>query len=266
MYNGYYELHTAYDADFPLRFHLDEQKKSKPFNAHWHEHIELLYITDGVCRINGNGVTDSLKSGDTVFFSPNCVHTIEAETDVCKYYCITVDKQFCDNFGIPVGTSQFSFICSDEVSEYFKRIIELMENTPPYYREEVKAILLRIIIMCYRGYEALGGNTNSANTRNRMVAEAIDYISSHLKEQISIEELCKHVGFTKFYFCRKFKEVTGKTVVEYINLMRCINAKRLIKSGQYNISECAELSGFSNLSYFTKTYRKHMGKKPSEEM
>ena len=56
-----------------------------------------------------------------------------------------------------------------------------------------------------------------------------------------------------------FKEVTRRTPVDYINFIRCNYARNLLLSGRYNVSESAEMSGFKNLSYFSKTYKKYMG-------
>ena len=52
------------------------------------------------------------------------------------------------------------------------------------------------------------------------------------------------------------------TVIEYVNILRCKEAKRLISEGQ-SVSEAAIASGFNNLSYFTRTYKKYVGELPS---
>ncbi|EOU2011906.1 helix-turn-helix domain-containing protein, partial [Clostridium perfringens] len=56
-----------------------------------------------------------------------------------------------------------------------------------------------------------------------------------------------------------------QTILDYINHIRCINARNLILYNGYTISESAYKSGFNNLSYFSKTYKKYMGLLPSEE-
>ena len=72
------------------------------------------------------------------------------------------------------------------------------------------------------------------------------------------------MGFSKHYICHSFKEITGYTIIEYLNILRCNNAKNLLLTGQYSISQCAEKSGFHNLSYFTRTYQKYMQELPSD--
>ncbi len=256
-----YELHDGYDESFPLKFHLDKIQDLKP---HWHEHIELLYIKSGSFIVTGGDVTNTLSKGDVIVFTPDCVHALQSIGNGCEYYCITIDRRFCSNFGIPASHGQFSWVSTGgDINSCYSKIIRLMRTQPLYYREEVKALILRILAIVYRSYNLsaeICGNVN-----NKMISQAIEYLNTHFSEPVTVEELSEYVGFSKYYFCRSFKQVTGKTVVDYLNHLRCLNAKRLILSGQYNISESARLSGFNNLSYFSRTYIKHMGKSPSNE-
>ena len=53
--------------------------------------------------------------------------------------------------------------------------------------------------------------------------------------------------------------------MDYLNFLRCSNARRLMASGKYNVSESAAMSGFKSLSYFSRVYRRQMGVLPSAE-
>ena len=52
--------------------------------------------------------------------------------------------------------------------------------------------------------------------------------------------------------------------MEYVNYLRCAYAQQLLKDGEYNISETAVKSGFSDISYFTKVFKQQMGRLPSD--
>ena len=124
-----------------------------------------------------------------------------------------------------------------------------------------------LLVYLYRHYvasEELLAKSSENYRKLMMVKEATAYIRGHFADTLAIEEICERVGFSKFYFCRAFKEVTGRTAVDYINYLRCSNARKLLASG-YNVSESAEQSGFGNLSYFSKVYKKYMGQLPSRE-
>ena len=68
---------------------------------------------------------------------------------------------------------------------------------------------------------------------------------------------------SKYYFCRIFKNITGSTVIKYLNMYRCMKARELLSSGKYTVSEAALECGFENMSYFSKTYKAYSGSVPS---
>ena len=74
-------------------------------------------------------------------------------------------------------------------------------------------------------------------------------------------DLC---GMSEVNFRRLFKEHTGKTPIEYRNDLRLEDAKCRIESGEYNVSEAAEASGFVNLSFFSRLYKKKYGHTPKQ--
>ena len=96
-----------------------------------------------------------------------------------------------------------------------------------------------------------------------VVKAVISYIRRHFAEAITVEDICASVAFSRSYVCHAFKEVTGKTLVEYVHYVRCNNARSLLASGQYNLTQCAQRSGFGSLSYFSRVYKKVMGAAPS---
>ena len=81
---------------------------------------------------------------------------------------------------------------------------------------------------------------------------------------LSLDTLASLCGVTKFHLMRQFKQYTGQTIFSYLNHLRCQNAELLIAEGN-SITEAAYASGFESLSYFSRTYKKHMGTAPSKK-
>ncbi|MFT8929091.1 MAG: helix-turn-helix transcriptional regulator [Sporolactobacillus sp.] len=63
-------------------------------------------------------------------------------------------------------------------------------------------------------------------------------------------------------YCRVFKALTGKSTTEYVNALRLEHAARLLKSGM-TVTEAAFSSGFDNLNYFSRRFRRDYGITPS---
>lgn len=66
-------------------------------------------------------------------------------------------------------------------------------------------------------------------------------------------------------FRRLFRQCTGKSPIEYRNEIRLRNARRLLRSGAYNVSEAAEATGFTNHSFFIRLYKKKYGHTPKRD-
>lgn len=268
--NGFYENHIHKDLNFPFIFHLDTLGKNKSnFQMHWHENLEFLYFIEGSGIVACDTKQYIANSGDIVIINSNNLHWIKSTTEKCSYYCLIVDKAFCNSYELFISDITLKSIINDNQARiYFDMIVEEMLNAKQYYKTAVKAITISLMVYLCRHY-IVNNSTEIKSGRGHkmdMIKAAISYIREHYTEEISIDEICNHIGFSKYYFCREFKQITGKTVIDYVNFLRCSYARTLLASGKYNVSECAEVIGFYNLSYFCKTYKKYIGKAPSEQL
>jgi len=93
-------------------------------------------------------------------------------------------------------------------------------------------------------------------------AVVMAYIHGHILEDITIDDICAHVHMSKFHFCRKFKEMTGMTVMDYILKTRIMQAKNMLVRGDLSVGQVGENCGFSSLSYFSRVFREHTGMSP----
>jgi AraC-like DNA-binding protein len=95
-------------------------------------------------------------------------------------------------------------------------------------------------------------------------SSAISYINSNLNDKITVDEIAEVCHMSKYYFCRRFKQIVGYTVMEYILNTRLANAKVLLTSTDLAISEISERCGFSGFSYFSRVFKENCGITPNE--
>lgn len=271
MNNIYYEPHIHSDPELPIIFHLDIFRTGRePFLIHFHENIEILYIIQGKARVSSNLTRVEASEGELVVISSNCIHNIEsADGNDVFYHCLIIDSELCESFGIDIEEIAFNVLVKDDIaSQNFLKVKKELEIKGDLYKSAAKAAAIELMIHLYRNH--ISSKTAMAQSpsgiKMEMVKKAIVYIQKNFNQNISTEDVAKAVGLSKSYFCRLFKEVTRCTVVSYINKLRCYNAKKLFSTGKYLVSEAALLSGFDNLSYFSKTYKKHMGTLPSKSL
>jgi YesN/AraC family two-component response regulator len=95
------------------------------------------------------------------------------------------------------------------------------------------------------------------------IEAAIAFISRHLNAPISLEQVSREAGMSKFRFCRYFKEVEGQSFRAYLTRRRIQRALELLRSGERNVSEVYLDVGFKDLSHFSRVFRRITGKLPS---
>lgn len=88
-----------------------------------------------------------------------------------------------------------------------------------------------------------------------------EYIHSHYKTAITINQLANLAGVSQGYLCVLFKMYTGQTPIEYINAFRIRKSEDFLSIG-YSVTETASLVGFNDPFYFSKVFKKYMGVSP----
>ena len=94
---------------------------------------------------------------------------------------------------------------------------------------------------------------------------AINYIEENLVEKLSLEIVAEKAHFSPFHFHRLFKLIVNETVHNFIHRKRIERAASfLLNQKEKNITEIAEKVGFSNLSSFSKSFKKFYGISPNK--
>lgn len=96
------------------------------------------------------------------------------------------------------------------------------------------------------------------------VFEAVQFIADHAHEAIGIDDVAKHIGFSRSFITRHFREETGKGINEYITESKIRDAKRLLRYSDMTYGEIAALLAFSSQAYFQTVFKKETGQTPGE--
>jgi AraC family transcriptional regulator len=85
--------------------------------------------------------------------------------------------------------------------------------------------------------------------------QVLDYVRSHLSQDLSIIDLAQVAGMSPYYFLRLFKKSMHFTPRQYIIQIRIDRAKELLRSRELSIADIALQCGFTNQSHFTNIFR-----------
>jgi AraC-like DNA-binding protein len=102
------------------------------------------------------------------------------------------------------------------------------------------------------------------SSESRRVNKVQQYIASHFREEVRLEQLAELVGMTPVAFSRFFHQRTGRTLSDYIIEIRLGFASRMLIDTTMTAAEICYDSGFNTLSNFNRLFRKHKGCTPTE--
>lgn len=103
-----------------------------------------------------------------------------------------------------------------------------------------------------------------SDTNSRHINVCKEYIYSHVKERITIEDLADELGVSASYLSRLFKKETGESVSAYIRKQKIEMAKNMLRYSDYSMIEIANRLAFSSQSHFIQQFREVVGMTPKK--
>ncbi len=149
------------------------------------------------------------------------------------------------------------------VEQIFSRLLSLKENkgllTKFRMNMELSSLLSYFL-------ENIPESQISVNTSAYFapLSKIVEYIETHLSENITIRDLAKEIHLHPNSFTRLFKAHIGVTPIEYLLNKRIEKAKHLLSTTDISVQETASVAGFKDQFYFSKQFKKNVGYSPSE--
>jgi len=217
-------------------------------------------VTEGKLSVKCDGEERIFGEGEIAIINSNQIHDINAVDERVCYYCLIIDTSISGGIDRLPSKSSNKFAI-----ELYLNIVDELKNRELNYKEAVIGFCKALLSVLSREKTNFEENEKHLSNKVEIVRNTSQYIYENFQKEISLNEISEALGISKFYLSHIFKEVTGKTVLNHLNFVRCNNAKSMLETGKYNVAQCAYASGFSNLSYFSKTYKNIMGISPAKE-
>ena len=248
---------------FVISFDITRSKSIRSNAVNWHDNVEIQLCTSGSGFVLLDGKKINIKVGDVVVANSNTFHYTGTD-DTITYDCMIIDTEFCKQAGIDASKILFEeHFCDYEIKEIFNEIKSIKHCGDHLASAKLRMLTLKLLIALCERHTISFNVIESKKSTHKTIKDTIIYIHKNYNRKLSLDEIAKSVYANKFTLTRAFKEMTGQTLFEYINVFRCRQAQQLIISG-LSISESASLCGFSNMSFFTKTFKRYIGLLPSE--
>ena len=283
-YQNYHETKSHTASEFPYNTYLC----SIPLDftlvpLHWHAELEIVVIKKGTGLISVDFEKRTVSSGDIVFIRPGQLHSIEqngarkmeyeniilkpellisGEADLCARQFITPlmkGELRCVTFLTPAVPGY------PEISDCISRIDHLCEKRPDGYQLAVKGFLFQLVFLLLSHRQKKSTSPALQTKSLQKIKTILKYVEEHYADHITIDDMAAITFYSKSHFMKFFKAHMGTGFIEYLNDYRLTIAERLLRTSDATVLEIAEKSGFDNLSYFNRMFKRKYGQSPGKQ-
>ncbi len=145
------------------------------------------------------------------------------------------------------------------------RLSELLQEKPAF-RVYLEGILLDNMRRFLRNSVIREEEEQAKTVDPKMTRfeRTLSYIDSHYMNPLTLDDVARKAGLSRFYFSRMFKKETGHSFKDYLNINRMTAAKKMLRMPDMNISQACYSVGFNDVSYFARIFKRYEGISPSE--
>ena len=276
----YFELkenkpHGTKDDPFST-YHIENAGRSFQIPVHWHDEFEIIYVRSGFLTVSISGESYIGKTGDAFVVSPGNLHLMGSQTGTVDYYTFLfplkyisfrTDDMLDEKLLEPLNSGHL-MICprvNDTAKELCEQLIKIYEAKNDESESKIttqvrtKIILLQFILEMWKKGFVIENDTSGRNTVEK---EMVSYIQQNFTGKISLKEFGEQFHLSEKYISRYFKEHFHITLSQYITYLRLENAKQLLQDTDLSVTETAMQSGYQNVSYFIRSFKKTYGISP----
>lgn len=274
----YIRLNTEGDSLF---YFFDYDIRSADINMefqHFHTFYELCILLSPHATHFLEGKPYELRAFDIMGLRPNVLHRTQ-------YPAGEPSRRLIIQFSLPRGAEGLGnvyellvgvfdqevpvFRYERELQEKIFRklndIFLLAKKTDPLRDLMIHQKFIEFLTLLYLNREKnLYSDETELSPMEKKIYSVTAYIHSHYAEELTLEGLSQRFYISSCYLSHRFRDVTGFTVTDYIQMTRIRNVQSLLLNSRIPITEAASRCGFASFSQFNRVFQKHIGMSPTE--
>lgn len=272
MYN---EEHLFGNSVFYAIKEHEYSRKYRLSNMHYHSEFEFIYVKKGSIKITIDQKEFEIREGNVFWINSNIIHHTECiQNNTCNILLqfknpliLNYPISYLSGFVKNQKTAYHLFDNTEPdiyvLQNYIELIAEEHRQKNPSFENFINGYLHLIAAFLQRKKVLTDESEYFSQEQIIKLLPVFEFIDKNYGEHISLDELGKLMHLNNAYLCRIFKEITGRTITEYINYTRIHKAVKMLKSNK-TLSEIAYECGFASLSYFNKVFKKYRFSPASE--
>lgn len=241
-----------------------------------HEAVEIKYFYEGTSTLLVGSETLQVRAGDVVVINPFEMHaTLDYGKEKGKYHLFMVDLDFFSGADGDIELRHLFFGRGVAFRSHFQgdarlgaillQVVEEMQAKRDMHMLAVKGLLMQLFahLLRYGMRDTCVSGLADATRYYAVVDPALCRIRDGFSERLTVDALAALCGLSKYHFCRVFKQVTGMSVMQYLNDYRLKVADAMLENTDRSVSNIARECGFEDESYFCRCYKRHRGCTPA---
>ncbi len=255
--------------EFTNQFHTEKES---------HAFCELLYIDSGFITVDADNYQGIVRENQMIVHKSNEPHSLSCPEDeasnviIIGFACANRELDVFSEAPVTLNESQKKLLT--EIIREGRNVFEAPYDIPgqkdmkkrkeyPFGADQLIKIKLENLFI-----ELIRSKNNvfvdePRDISDDKIQEVLRYLNENFKEKIKLSELCFLFGTNATTLCNKFRDAYGETIISYINKRKIKEAKRLMRSGSYNLTEISSIVGFSSVHYFSRIFKQYEKQAPT---
>lgn len=255
--------------EFTNQFHTEKES---------HAFCELLYVDSGFITVDADNYQGIVRENQMIVHKSNEPHSLSCPEDeasnviIIGFACNNRELDVFSEAPVTLNESQKKLLT--EIIREGRNVFEAPYDIPgqkdmkkrkeyPFGADQlIKIKLENLFIELIRSKNNVFVDEPRDISDNK-IQEVLRYLNENFKEKIKLSELCFLFGTNATTLCNKFRDAYGETIISYINKRKIKEAKRLMRSGSYNLTEISSIVGFSSVHYFSRIFKQYEKQAPT---
>ena len=227
---------------------------------------QILYVANGKTHFWFDGREEIVSTGHMVLYKPEeiqkYVYYLEDNPEVFWIHFTGRDvKNILAYHGISLDEHVFYCGVLPDYKALFRKIIQELQLCRYGYEDYIASLFNDILLLVDRQQHEQKKATGNVQEQ---IERAAAYFNENYNTKISIDDYAESLHISTNWFIHNFKQYAGMSPAQYILSLRMVNAQSLLERTTYNIKEISEIVGYENPLYFSRVFKKEIGKSPAQ--
>ncbi len=246
-------------------FFYQEKERGFLFSGESHPMAELTYVDQGSLHSVVDGQDLLLKQGDLVFYCPDQWHMQYADIDVAPRF-VTISFDLEGEALKPLLNRKFT--APQQAVQLLQQMLREQERMDAYSTDIILSQLTLLLLTLLRRAESRNDvklqTANAVHSENEIIRKAQIYISSHIREKLSVPLVARQVDVSPSYLTALFHKNLQISPGEYIRRIKLQESKQMIRENDLNFTEIAAALQYSTVHHFSRQFKEKFGITPTE--